>query len=223
MSEQKRSPWVWIGCGCVGCLGLVAVGFVILFFLSSRAVRDIGEGFTDPEAREEKVLDLLQTDTLPSGYHAFGGFSVPLFMSLAMITDADPAQAADPEHPALGERLLVYVRGARWLTQGADTDIFDRMQVSIDQEERLGSGTLEMPTMTIDYTAFRGNVEIQGERRNGILAMMQIGCSADSRLRMAIWMAPDPAVEEEVSDLRHTPADEAEIRDFMSHFDFCAG
>jgi hypothetical protein len=53
--------------------------------------------------------------------------------------------------------------------------------------------------------------------------MLLFDCQGDRRLRLGLWLAPDPAPGSpaEVADLTGTPADPAALRTFLGHFRFC--
>lgn len=60
------------------------------------------------------------------------------------------------------------------------------------------------------------------DRLQAVVAVMGLDCPQDSKMRMGIWFAPPPAAKPDAAvDWTGTPADEAAIRAFLSHFSPC--
>ncbi len=61
MTTDKKGlpPWVWVGCGCVGAIATLVLIVAGLGFWGAQKARELGETMTDPEARTEKALEIL--------------------------------------------------------------------------------------------------------------------------------------------------------------------
>src|SRR5215813_3669824 len=88
--QKKTSPWVYVGIGClvVVVIGVAAVGTVA--FYGYRKAKQFTEEMKNPAAREAKVKSILHAETLPPGYYAVIGMSVPFVMDMAMLSDKEP-------------------------------------------------------------------------------------------------------------------------------------
>ena len=108
MAEGKTSPWVWIGCGCLGALILIVGAFGAFIFMGVSFVKDLEETMSDPAKRAEKVMEILDTDELPDGYNAIAGITIPLFAELAVLGTNEPDVHGQLDE--LGERGFVYMK-----------------------------------------------------------------------------------------------------------------
>jgi hypothetical protein len=224
--QKKTSPWVYVAIGCVGIvvLGLAGVGTVT--YLGYRKMKQFGEEMKDPRAREAKVKAVLGAEQLPDGYYPVIGLSIPFFMDMAMLSDEPPG--ADGQLREMGERSFIYMN---MLGQGKDqqelreyfegkrddAEALRRINVNVRGKEVLKRGVIDQEGHQVLYLAQRGDVSIQGKRRSGITTTLLVQCPKDSRMRMGIWLGPDAGED----DLAGTPADEAAIKTFMSHFRPC--
>lgn len=206
MTEQRRgtSPWVWVGCGCVGAVVLAVAAVVGLGVFGFRTAKGFVETLKDPVAREAKVREVLGAESLPEGYHGQLFLSVPFFMDLALLSDAPAAAAtdvADGEYePQMGEKGLLWiaVRGSdkdrgtirRYLAgESEDAKLDTQVDVDVDfePEERLGRGSFEQGEATVRWAAFRGHFRTDRGRSAGTYAMALAECPGDARLRFGWW------------------------------------
>ncbi len=236
-ASQKKgtSPWVYIGCGCVVLLILVVGGCFAAGFLGVTQFQGFIEDLEDPVKREERVLQILGARELPEGYHAQMFFRIPFVLEMVILSDGAPLEfdtggrepEIDVEH--LGEHVFMFFsmrdmggnrrEMERWFEgeTGRPGDIdFD---VDFDSEELLGRGELEVGSQNLRYIAHRGRVE----HEDAIYTMLLVDCPEAGRLRMAFyWLRLEPGTTE-TPELAGTPADEAVLREFMGHFNLCAG
>jgi hypothetical protein len=235
MAEQgKTSPWVWVGCGCLGALGLIVAVVAGGVFMAYRWGKGIEQTLKDPVARTETVKEILGSDELPEGYHAAIGFSVPLFAEIAMLSTKE-LQPGQP-HDDLGERGFVYLK-LKWpmpdkeqelrdFMQGKSEespDIFVQSNIRIDSDEVIARGEMKLDGADVHYAVNRGDLDVDGNQAEGLATMMMIDCTEDSRIRVGILFGPDPAEGGPVEnvDLTGSPADESALLGFLSHFDLC--
>lgn len=221
------SPWTWIGCGC-GALLLVAMSVVgAIVFVGWRTARSIQTGFQDPEGRQAAVERVLHPHSLPEGYHPVGGLHIPLMLDLAILSDRPPQVEKDQE---LGERAFIFLEVAGFLHRGEDDwdedlGFLDSGNIRVKRGDLIRRGEIALPDVAVSYAAFRGEVNLDDRRRDGLFSLLYLRCNepADDHHRFGIWIGPDPqpgAPVEEL-DLTGTPADEEAVRDLLGHFSPC--
>ena len=105
-----------------------------------------------------------------------------------------------------------------------DPGVLRDNQINIDVDEIIGRGVITDEEAALMYVAQRGSLSTHGHSSEGLMSLVMVDCPGDSKMRMAIWFGPDPrteGAEAEQADLTGTPADEAAIAGFMSHFNLC--
>ena len=234
MAEGKTSPWVWVGCGCLGALILIVGAFGAMIFMGVSWVKDIEETMSDPEKRADRVMEILDTDELPDGYNAIAGLTIPLFAEMAVLGTNEPD--AHGQLNELGERGFVYMKlklsmpekeqELRDFLEGKSEkkpDIMLQSNIRLDADEVVERGEMELDGSNAIYTIYRGDINVDNKTGEGLAAMAMIECPEDHRIRLGIWFGPDPSQGEaiEEADLTGTPGDKQAIKGFLSHFDFC--
>lgn len=233
--KKETSPWLYIGCGCAGLVILGMAAFSAFTYFAYRKGKEIEKTWSDPKAREEKAREVLVYKELPEGYYPLGAMSIPFVMDMAMIGDDPPPAGAKPDdHEGFRERGFMYFK-VRQMGKG-DREIRDFMEgkgkkpdwIQADsdftQQDILRRGEVSAAGQRILFSAMRGEVDVNDQKRDGITTMMLIDCpKEDERLRFGLWFGPDPAPGEpsDKLDLAGTNADPEEIREFASHFRFC--
>lgn len=234
MAEGKTSPWVWVGCGCLGALILIVGAFGAMIFMGVSWVKDIEETMSDPVKRTDRVMEILDTDALPDGYNAIAGITIPLFAEMAVLGTNEPD--AHGQLDELGERGFVYMKlklsmpekeqELRDFLEGTSEkkpDIMLQSNIRLDADEVVERGEMELDGSSAIYSIYRGDINVENKTGEGLAAMAMIQCPEDRRIRLGIWFGPDPSKDEaiEEADLTGTPGDKQAIKDFLSHFDFC--
>ena len=226
-TTQKTCLYIGLGCGVLVLLAVLALGGIGYWGYKK------AEELKDPEKRQEKVVAILGTNTLPAGYFPVIGMSIPWVMDFAMITDKAPD--AEGEIEDMGEHLFIYIKfllkpgdeeqELRDFFEGRSDDpqVLEEANINIDVEEIVGRGTIPMENMDLLYVSTRGEVQADHGRSEGLSTIMLLECTDDNKMRFAIWIGPDvPDPEDGVeADLTGTPADEAEISRFMAQFSVC--
>lgn len=240
-AQQKQSgipPWVWIGCGCLGAIGLVVAVIVGAGVWGINKAVEFGEAMEDPVKREEKALEVLGADELPEGYHAVIALEIPFLFEMAMLSDVPPDENGQPGDGAQrGFFFLNLLRlgddeaGIRDFFDGKSEDlsaIGDDTNVDLDLEERVASGAIERDADTLKWVSHRGRVRNmaqdlpedpgEGEAANkGLVTLFLMDCG-DERGRIGIWYGRDPNPEAPPAELElaGTVGDSASIETFMA-------
>ncbi|RMH15112.1 MAG: hypothetical protein D6696_21540 [Acidobacteria bacterium] len=240
--SNKRSPWLYVGCGCAAFAVLLVLAIAGAGYFG---FRQVARGITDPAVRTERALALLGTDELPPGYHAQMTLSVPFIMDMAVLSDGPPVEAGNVEDLGGHERVFFFVKikiedkdkeeFERYLEGEEDSaKVLDQMQVDFRRSEILGRGRFDSGDQVVRYLVQKGEISERDGRVPGIFTLAAVDCPDDERMRVAAWLqrrpelaAEAPAVEApqagEASpqSLAGTVADEATLRDFMSYLSVC--
>jgi hypothetical protein len=230
---EGRSAWSYILIGCLALVVIVTVFIAGAGFWLYRGAKSLERSMKDPQARAERVLEVLGADTLPEGYHPMMAFKVPFLMQVAILSGREPAQSG--EMGSLGDRGLIYIqliyagqdrKALRDYFEGrtSDPSVLADNHIQLDVDEIIDRGVVPLDPASLMYVAQRGKVSMEGFDAEGITSLILIECPEDSKNRMAIWFAPDPrpAGESGAVDLTGTPADPEAIAGFMTHFRLCA-
>ena len=230
--KSATSPWIYAGCGCLGCLVLGISLVVFLGMTGTTLVKGFVQDLEDPVARDERARRILGAEELPAGYHARVFFSIPWILEMVMLTDGEPVAYADVEDVDpfdLGDhstdesvsRFFFYlaVRGedeeAEAIFRG-DSSVDVHLGASVESSEKIGEGIFENGDQTIEYALHRGEMRTDnGSRLDGSYALMKINCPAAKRTRVALWFAEDDQGE------ARGPTEEGDLAGFMGRFSLC--
>ncbi len=232
---RRKSPWAWIGGGCLVVLAIALSVAVIGGFYAWRWAADVKREQSDPRTRQSRAEQILGTTSIPEGYHVLTALSLPLVGEVVVLSD-QPA-SPDGKGKAFRERGLIYLRSS-WIARKdagqeledyfagrtEDPEVLRRNRINVKAETVLRRGVVEGPPRIL-YLVQRGEVDFQNEARHrGLMTIAFIDCPQDEeKKRLAIWFGPDPAQGGAIEDamLAGTNGDENEIRTFFGRFAMC--
>lgn len=241
MARQGTSPWVYVGCGCGGCVFLVVAAMVMTALFGVSLFEGFVTDMKDPEVRGTRAKEILGTAELPSDYQARLFVRIPFFVDVVILTDGprdegvediDDLEPLGSEH--LGDHAFLYLSFRGDIDDRDFDEMFSgsnrsRNRVDFDahfeSDEVLSEGGFDLERGELRYTVHRGVLVTEDRRRvDGLYSVMRIDCPDDSRTRAALWFekihgeAGGAAVE-----LSGTPGDEDTLRRFMGQFNVCVG
>jgi hypothetical protein len=232
-SGAKRSPWVWVGLGCLGLALLVGIAAATGGWFAYSKLKELGEAVSDPDARAAKAREILGVEAFPEGYAPAVALSMGSMMAMAILTDQ--ALSSDGLPTGRAERGFVFVRamddGSRaraldtWLRgEGDGRPPIDGSAFDLGEAELLGRGALELRGGTARLARLRGTIgqAEAAERLPTVAALLGVDCG-DQRYRMALWFVKDPSPGAPLTPeaIAGTPAEEAAIAAFLAPFDLC--
>jgi len=230
-NNKKTSPWVWVGIGCAGVLGILVIAVVGLGYFGFRYAKQVSEEMKDPVAREAKVKAVLGADAIPPGYFPVLGLSIPAILDTAILSDREDLESGGPAFDHHGF-IYMKVRGSgqqkelRDYFEGTtkESGLLRGQSVRHRTRDVIRRGEIKEADRSLLYVAERGTIETHNVEIEGVTTMILIECRDDTtRSRFGIWFGPDPdpAAPVKSANFSGSPADEAEIRAFARHFDFC--
>lgn len=232
MAETK-SVALGVAIGCLAVvLGLVGMAGACGYWVY-RQQQQMEAEMTDPDARRERVLEVLGAQDLPEGYYPMVGFSVPFVLHAAILTDHPTEPGEKPER--IGQRGFIYVETLGLGQNEAqlrdyftgktdDPSVLNENGFHLDVDEVIGRGTLPLTgDDMIMFMSQRADLSMRGYSGRGLSSLILVDCAADERRRMGFWFVPDPDPDAPVEelDLTGTPADEGALAAFLAHFRFC--
>lgn len=236
MNEKKTSPLVWIGCGCAVAVFFIGLAAALLVIKGVDEARELAEEMSDPRARTAKVMETLNAERLPEGYHPMLGFSLPFVMDLAILSDL-PSDPESGEPQGWRERGFIYIEmlslgrqqdelRAFFAGETNDPRALRRSGINVDVREVIARGVIdraEIDQAEVMWVAHEGTIDAAGSRSDGITSIILMECGEARRMRMGIWFAPLPeAGLEEPAALAGTPADGEAIAEFLAPLRPCA-
>lgn len=233
--RQSTSPWVYVGCGCAAIAFLIVAGIAGMAWWGVRKGKELEKAYSTPGGREKMVRGVLAYDKLPAGYHPGVSFSIPMVMDIAILTDQKEGISEGPdERDQFDERGFIYLSVHSWVGneaelrryvrgEGKRPEWFGEGDTDFQEGEILRRGSVQANGQDILYSASRGSVSREGQKSEGIVALLAIDCRGDNRARLGMWFGPDPDPSKPAGqlDLAGTPADPKAIQDFAGHFRFC--
>lgn len=229
-APKQRSPWLYVLLGCGGLAGLICLGTMIVVGLGVKAVKDVGDGVSDPEERQKNALK--QLGGIPEGYTVVASLSV-FVMQTTILTDRemlpDGGFVLGDGHTFSYFRIMANDNNKRAcdFLQGKDTDpaALTKNGINIDAKDIVKRGQLTIDGRKFSYVASRGRLEGQGKDgapEAGLNNAILFECPGE-QLQVGVWSQLDPAPDKsaEELDLAGTVADEAQLAKFLKPMNPC--
>lgn len=228
-APKQRSPWLYVLLGCGGLAGLICLGSMIFLFVVGKAVKDVGEGVTDPAERHKNALK--QLGAIPEGYMVVASVSV-FVMQTTVLTDremlADGGFNLGDGHTFTYFRVMANDNNkkARDFLTGKETDATALSQsgINIDAKDIVKRGQLNIDGRKFSYVASRGRLDTKarGAPESGLSNAILFECPGE-QLQVGVWSQLDPSPEKsaEELDLAGTVADEAQLVRFLKPMNPC--
>lgn len=230
-APKQRSPWLYVLLGCGGLAGLICLGSAIVVGLGVKAVKDVGDGVSDPEQRTKNAIQ--QLGALPEGYSVVASLSV-FVMQTTILTDRemlpDGGFVLGDGHTFSYFRIMANENNkrARDFLTGKETDSTALAQngINIDPKDIVKRGTLTIDGRKYSYVASRGRLQTRnqndGAPEPGLNNAILFECPGE-QLQVGVWSQLDPAPEKsaEELDLAGTVADEAQLVKFLKPMNPC--
>lgn len=228
-APKQRSPWLYVLLGCGGLAGLICLGTMIVVGLGVKAVKDVGDGVTDPAERQKNALK--QLGALPEGYSVVASLNV-FFMQTTILTDRemlpDGGFVLGDGHTFTYFRVMANENNkkARDFLTGKETDAqaLSQSGINIDAKDIVKRGQLTIDGRKLAYVASRGRLDPNGKGNSepGLNNAILFECPGDA-LQVGVWTQRDPSPEKsaEELDLAGTVADEAELVRFLKPMNPC--
>ena len=235
--QQGRSPWFWVGCGCVSLVLLGLATCVGLGLAGKRWAENLETSMTDPVARTEKAAEILGTDAFPENYHAMMAMEIPFLMKMALLSTEEPDENGQIND--MGEEGLFYFDFIR-LDSGelrpfftGETDnprALRDADINLDLDERLSNGQVASANGNILWVSHLGEIGFAANQSDeGIATLFLVECDTDKRGRFGAWYGPLPeaALAEDAPrdlttlDYTGTQADPSEVDSFLGRMTFC--
>lgn len=208
MARRSTSPWVYVGCGCLGAVVLAIGACVSVGLFGVQFARNLEQELKDPVLRQEKAREILGAEKLPDGFHAQVHVSIPLFMDMVVLSDGQPIELEDDgntelEPENLGDQAFIYLAmrdigdvrdDFERMLDGGDTRDLENVDVGLDfrSEEVLGRGEFELPPQRVRYATHRGAFRDGRESNEGVYSVLLVDCPSTSRVRAAFhWRRVD--------------------------------
>jgi len=191
----ERRTLAWAGCGLSVFLVVVALLAVVYYSVQS-AKRHVGQE-AEPADRTAAALSILGARTLPDGYYAVAGMTLPGLVQAVVLTDVPPG--ADGRIDRFENRLFIYLETRTSAPAGsAATEIETLLDVwpgrlKLELQETLSGGwerargTLRFPTWQATYRLGRGIVSLGPGKLEGAFTLVSLECTGDDRQRTALW------------------------------------
>jgi len=228
-SSNTTCLYVALGCGA----GLVLIALVIggLGFWGVQKAKQFEADLKDPAVREEKVMGILGTETLPDDYYPMMGITFPFVFEMALLTREPIPEGQDPEGT---EPSFIYMKILSFGQEDQELkDFFNGTNdnpsvlrdnnINVNIDDVVNRGELQVGDQDILWLTSRDRIQTGATRSSDLNTIMMIRCPNDKKTRLGIWLASEDAANNEDGTpiLEGTVGDPGEIERFMSHFSVC--
>jgi hypothetical protein len=227
-APKKRSPWLYVGLGCLGTVVLGCLGTLIVTKLACSSMQQWGEDLKDQSKQEVKARRAAE-DTLggsPAGYFPVFAFGIPFVIDMIVFLDQPPSADGGL---TLFDRSFNFMRIMEtekskemrdYFEKGGDISALKNDNFQVQAKEELARGNLTVKDRKVYWVAVRGKMQMQGPYetpQDGIVTTMLFDCPKDGKMRIGIWQMKD----EGGSDLKGTVADPDQIEKMLNPLSPC--
>jgi hypothetical protein len=226
--QKKRSPWLYVGLGCLGTIALSCLGFGIMTKLACSSAQQWADDLKDQSKQEVKAR-AAANETLggsPTGYFPVFAFGVPFVIDMIVFLDARP----DPDAGVVQfnrsfnfMRIMETDQSQRmkdYFIKGGDPSALRNDSFQVQAKEELKRGDFMLKDRKVYWVAVRGKMQMQGPYeapQDGIVTTMLFDCPKDGKLRVGVWQMKDDGQTE----LKGTVADGDEVEKLMANLSPC--
>jgi hypothetical protein len=225
--QKKRSPWLYVGLGCLATIVFGCLGSAIAAKVACNGVQQAVEDLKDQSKQELKATHAAQEmlGGIPVGYYPVFSFGIPFVIDMLVFIDQKPV----PDAAITPERMLYFTRiietdqaqGLRDYFAGTgDASSLRRNNLNVEAKSEIGRGELTIKERKMSWVTIRGRIQMNGPYDSGqdaIVALMLFDCPKDGKLRTAMWQMRD----EEQTDMKGTVADPDEIAKLLQPLSPC--
>ncbi len=228
--ESGRSPWFYVGCGCLFMIAVGVAGSILLALWA----RNLQEDMKSADRRAEKAEELLGLDQLPEGYQVGVAMGIPMVLDTVILTDGEAAPDGDVRRPQFrGEHGFLYTRTLKIGGEDRLLDFFEgrteddkaleQAGINLRLDERVGRGEVDIAGGKALWVTHRGEVDVLQDSRDGLNTVVMFRCAEKGGRRTAIWWGPDPQPEASADaiDLSGSVGDAARIAEFLAPMRLC--
>ena len=105
---KKRSPWFWVGIGCLTVVLLMGACVVGVGFMGFRFAKQLEQEISDPVLRAEKAREVLGCEALPAGYNPMISITIPFILEMTILSTQEPDE--DGQIRGIDERGFIYFK-----------------------------------------------------------------------------------------------------------------
>jgi hypothetical protein len=105
--------------------------------------------------------------------------------------------------------------------KGSKPTWFQKSDMQLDTRDHIRHGAISASGYQLLYSANRGEVNLDNQKKEGLVTFLLADCPGDDKVRLGIWFGPDIPQPAEPPAYAGTPADPEAIREFAGHFQFC--
>ena len=229
MVQKKSNTCLYVALGCGAGLVLIALVVGGFIFWGAQKVKQFEADLKDPLAREQRVKEILGTETLPEGYYAGVGLSVPFLFEMASLSREPVAEGKEPK-----DMDFIYMRMLHLGKQDQELrDFFNgtndnpsvlrENNINVDIDDVVNRGELQIDDQDILWLTSRGRIQTGATRSGDMATIMMIRCPNDKNMRLGIWVEDQQVEHNEdgTPQLEGTVGDPVKVEEFMRHFSVC--
>jgi hypothetical protein len=226
--QKKRSPWLYVGLGCLGTVVLSCLAGMIMMKVACGSAKQWADDLNNTSKQEQKAIAAANEAIggTPQGYFPVFSFGIPFVMELIIFLDHRPD--ADAGVLEFSRRFDFYQlmetdnssKLRDFFVKGGDASALRTDNFQVQAKEELARGNFMHKDRKVFWVAVRGKMQMQGpyeSPQDGLVTTMLFDCPKDGKLRLGVWQMKDDGQ----TDLKGTVADSAEIEKLLTPLSPC--